>query len=100
MKDDEFFERLSEDARRLRYEPEDDMAFGRIRTHVREHTQRPLTVFDLLVRWRFRIAGALGGVALIAALSFAAIPSTVFTDSIDSIARVSLMTEDFYRVAR
>lgn len=67
MSDDRFFERLRDEAQKLRYEA-DDVAVTRLRARVRARIARPLTVADLLARWVRPIAFALGTLAIVGSL--------------------------------
>ena len=67
MSEDRFFERLREDARPLRFEPDDFMA-TRIAAHVRERISAEATVSGVLARWFRPLAASMTAVALAATL--------------------------------
>jgi hypothetical protein len=67
MSDDEFFERLRDDAQRLRYEP-DDVMLTRLSARVRERVAAQPTVAHFLARWFRPVAAALAVLAFAATL--------------------------------
>jgi hypothetical protein len=67
MSEDRFFERLRDDARPLRFEPDDFMA-TRIAARIRERLQTPATASQVLARWFRPLAASLSAVALAATL--------------------------------
>jgi hypothetical protein len=67
MTDDRFFERLRDDARELRYEP-DDVSLTRLSARVRERVAAQPTVESFLARWFRPLAMSLSVLALIATL--------------------------------
>lgn len=68
---DDFFERLREDARQLRYEPNDGALWTRLPAKVRQGIARQPDVPQLLARWFRPITASLLVLALAAALSVA-----------------------------
>jgi len=68
MTDEQFFERLRDDARPLRYEA-DDVALTRLAARVRERVAAEPTVAQLLARWFRPVAVSLATLALVATLS-------------------------------
>jgi len=68
MTDEQFFERLRDDARPLRYEA-DDVALTRLSARVRERVAAEPTVAQLLARWFRPVAVSLATLALVATLS-------------------------------
>lgn len=67
MSDDKFFERLRDDAQRLRYEP-DDVMLSRLSARVRERVALQPTVAQLLARWFRPLAASLAVLAVAATL--------------------------------
>ena len=67
MSEDRFFERLREDARPLRFEPDDFMT-TRIAARIRERLQAPATASQVLARWFRPMAASLSALALAATL--------------------------------
>ena len=67
MNDDRFFERLRNDAPRLRYEP-DDVMLTRLAARVRARVATAPTVASLLARWFRPLAASLAALALAAIL--------------------------------
>lgn len=73
--DDKFLERLRGDAAPLRYQV-DDATLARIRARIQARIGGETTVAAVLASWFRPLAAALGAVAVIAAISFAAIDSS------------------------
>ncbi|MEK6374459.1 MAG: hypothetical protein AABO58_17380 [Acidobacteriota bacterium] len=67
MTDDKFFERLRDDARRLRYEPNDVM-LSRLSARVRERITAAPTVAHFLARWFRPVAASMAVLAVTAIL--------------------------------
>ena len=67
MNDDRFFERLRDDAARLRYEP-DDIALTRLTARLRARIAAQPTVESFLARWFRPLAASLAVFALAATL--------------------------------
>ena len=67
MSDDLFFERLRDDAQRLRYEP-DGVALTRLTARVRARVAAQPTVASFLARWFRPLAMSLTAMALAATL--------------------------------
>ncbi len=67
---DDFLEKLRNDARQLRFEPEDDRLWTRLAARVRERVRAEVSVSQLLARWFRPITASLAMLALVAALSF------------------------------
>src|SRR6476659_4983314 len=63
MSEDRFFERLREDARPLRFEPDGFMT-TRITARIRERLQTPATASQVLARWFRPMAASLSALAL------------------------------------
>lgn len=74
MSEDRFLERLREEARGLRYEP-DDFALARVNARVRGRLSATPTVAGLLTAWFRPIAASLTAVALAATLGVTLIES-------------------------
>jgi len=67
MNDDRFFERLREEAPRLRYEP-DELMLTRLAARVRERVAAQPTVESFLARWFRPLAASLTAIALAATI--------------------------------
>ena len=70
MNEDQFFDRLREDARPLQFEPDAFMTM-RIAARVRERIDTAPTVSLFLARWLRPIAASLSALALVACVSVA-----------------------------
>lgn len=101
MSDDNFLDRLKDDARRLRYEP-DDIAVGRLSARIRERIAARPTATHFLARWFRPVAASLTAVALAAMIGIAWIESAANEPAIDAIAASSgveiAVGGDFYSV--
>ncbi len=64
----DFLEKLRNDARQLRYEPDDDVLWTRLAARVRERVLRQSSVPQLLARWFRPITASLATLTLVAAL--------------------------------
>ena len=67
MSEDRFFDRLREDARPLRFEPDGFMT-TRVAARIRERIQTPATASQVLARWFRPLAASLSALALAATL--------------------------------
>lgn len=67
MSEDRFFDRLREDARPLRFEPDDFMT-TRVAARIRERIQSPATASQVLARWFRPLAASLSALALAATI--------------------------------
>lgn len=65
MNDDQFFDRLRDDARQLRYEP-DDIVMTRLAARIRQRIAQQPTVAQLLRRWFRPVAASLSALAIVA----------------------------------
>lgn len=71
MSEDRFFERLREDASRLRYQPIDgDPLWTRLPARVRAATERRTTVADVLAGWLRPLGASLAAIILAAVIGF------------------------------
>jgi hypothetical protein len=68
MNDEQFFERLRHDARRLQHEPE-EVTLSRLTVRIRTRMRAQPSVSQLLAGWLRPLAAAIAVVALTAALS-------------------------------
>jgi hypothetical protein len=87
MTENEFFERLRQDARPLRYQP-DEFLSTRIAARVRERMAAP-TAAQFLARWFRPLGASMVAVAVAASLTLAWVDQTVPADpqpSIESLA--------------
>jgi len=87
MSEDRFLERLREDARSLRYEPQDDVIWTRLPAKIRARIQaQPLTASQLLASWFRPIAVSLTAVGVAATIGLAMFeaPSLTTTDTLAS----------------
>ncbi len=89
MSDDRFFERLREEARPLRYEPQDDAVWTRLSARVRARIQEQPSVSQLLARWFRPVAAMLAAVAISASASFLYVERSQDT-SLDQIASADM----------
>ena len=69
MTDDKFFERLSDDAQELRYEPADPATWTRFAARVRDRVRVRTTAAQSLARFFRPVAAALATLSVVAALS-------------------------------
>ena len=97
MTEEEFFDRLRDDAAPLRYEP-DAFALTRIRARVRERITRP-TALQLLAGWFRPLAATLTAIAIAAAIAVTAIDTTDNDTLGDSSVEI-VMAGDSYSVGR
>ncbi len=67
MSEDRFFERLREDARQLRYEPQDEAMWTRLAAKIRAQVAQP-TVAQLLAMWFRPVAASLTAIAVAAVI--------------------------------
>ena len=88
MNDDNFLERLRDDARQLRYEP-DDLAWVRLQARVRERIAAAPTAAQFLASWFRPLAASLAALSLVAALSTAYYVQARDQVTIDSLAASS-----------
>jgi len=81
MTEDQFFERLREDAQELRYEPAGEFAWTRLAARIGERVRTQPTASWFLARWFRPIAASLAALALAAVLSLQMIeePASVET---------------------
>ena len=87
MSEDRFLERLREDARSLRFEPQDDTIWTRLPAKIQARVQaQPLTASQLLASWFRPIAVSLTAVAVAATIGLALFeaPSLTTTDTLAS----------------
>lgn len=75
MSEDRFFERLRDDARPLRFEPDDFMT-TRVAARIRERIQSPATASQVLARWFRPLAASLSALALAATVAIVWIDRT------------------------
>ena len=100
MTDDPFFDRLRNDARRLRFDG-DAMMVTRVSIRVRERITAPPTVSLFLARWLRPVAVSLSAVALAGCISVALIERSSAEASMESLSANSMeisMAGDIYRV--
>jgi hypothetical protein len=88
MNDDNFLERLRDDARQLRYEP-DDVAWVRMQARLRERIAHP-TAAQFLASWFRPLAASLAALSLVAALGTAYFVQTRDQVTLDSMASSSV----------
>ena len=68
MSEDKFFDRLREDAARLRYAA-DDFVWARLTARIRERVRSQPSVVQMLARWFRPITASLVTLAIVAAMS-------------------------------
>jgi hypothetical protein len=86
MTEDRFFEKLREDAARLRYEPKDAFLWTRLPARIREKIQRPADVSQMLARWFRPIAASFLLLAAGAAVTVSWVERAQSTYAVESIA--------------
>jgi hypothetical protein len=64
----DFLDKLRDDARQLRYEPEDDVLWTRLAARVRARLGGQPSVSQFLARWFRPVGVSLAGLGLVAAL--------------------------------
>jgi hypothetical protein len=79
MSDDRFFDRLRDDARPLRFEPDGFMTM-RVAARIRERIQTPATASQVLARWFRPLAASLSALALAATVGIVWIDRTASPD--------------------
>src|ERR1700694_2995976 len=84
MSDDKFLDRLRDDARRLRYEPQDSVIWTRLAARIRERIQLQPSVSQLLARWFRPVAASLSVLAIASALSLALFERSPDLASVDT----------------
>jgi len=100
MTDDPFFDRLRNDAVRLRYDG-DAMMVTRVTARVRERITAPPTVSLFLARWLRPVAVSLSAVALAGCISVALLERSAAEASMETLSANSMeisMAGDIYRV--
>lgn len=93
MNEDQFLDRLREDARQLRYEPDAFMT-TRISARVRERIHAPApTVSLFLARWLRPVAASMSALALVACIgvAWAAERSSSDGASVDTLSATNTM---------
>ena len=86
MTSDKFYERLREDAARLRYEPKDAFLWTRLSARIRERIHRPADVSQMLARWFRPIAASFLLLAVGAAVTVSWVERAQSTYAVESIA--------------
>jgi hypothetical protein len=94
---DRFLERLREDARQLRHEP-DDVSRGRLAARIRARLHRPATVSQFIAVWFRPIAAMLSALALMAGIGLTLLDRNQATWSGSDPVEIS-MGGDVYSVA-
>lgn len=94
-----FDEWLEKNSTSLQYEPQDPFVWARMQARIQERVRKPLTMYDVLFRWRRAVALALATLALVSGLSIWKLSDSYAPLSIDSVMTADLASEDFYRVA-
>jgi hypothetical protein len=86
MTEDRFFERLRDDAARLRYEPKDEFVWTRLSARIRERILQPADVSQMLARWFRPIAASFLLLAVGAAVTVSWVDRAQSTYAVESIA--------------
>jgi hypothetical protein len=86
MTDEKFFERLRDDAARLRYEPKDAFAWTRLAARIREGIRRPVDLPQMLARWFRPIAASFLLLAAGAAVTVSWVERAQSAYAVESIA--------------
>jgi hypothetical protein len=97
MSEDRFLQRLRDDARPLRYEP-DERTLARIRARIRETLEPEPTVAELLAGWFRPLATAFVTIVLVAVIGAASLLDTDAPRLGENPVEIS-MAGDIYRVA-
>lgn len=79
MNEERFFDRVREDARPLRFEPDGFMT-TRVAARIRERIQSPATASQVLARWFRPLAASLSALALAATVGIVWIDRTTAPD--------------------
>jgi hypothetical protein len=95
---DRFDEWLDTNSRELKYEPDDPFVWARLQARIHDRVRRPLTMYDVLFRWRRAVALTLAALAVVSALSIWQLSDTYFPESVETMMTADLAIEDFYRV--
>jgi len=90
MSEDKFFDRLRDDAAKLRYTPQDEFTWTRLAARIRSRLNSDATVAQMLARWFRPIAASFAMLAIVAALSITWIESREPAYNADSISSNSL----------
>jgi hypothetical protein len=102
MTDDKFFERLREEAAKLRYTPQDEFTWTRLAERIRNRLRSDATVAQMLARWFRPITASFAMLAIVAALSITWIETREPAYNADSISSNSLeisVDGDTYTIA-
>jgi hypothetical protein len=102
MTDDKFFERLREEAAKLRYTPQDEFTWTRLTARIRNRLRSDATVAQMLARWFRPITASFAMLAIVAALSITWIETREPAYNADSISSNSLeisVDGDTYTIA-
>jgi hypothetical protein len=86
MTEDRFFERLRDDAARLRFEPKDEFVWTRLSARIRERILQPADVSQMLARWFRPIAASFLLLAAGAAVTVSWVDRAQSTYAVESIA--------------
>jgi len=86
MTEDKFFERLRDDAARLRYEPKDAFVWTRLSARIRETIRRPAEVSQMLARWFRPMAASFLLLAVGAGVTVSWVERAESTYAVESIA--------------
>jgi uncharacterized protein with von Willebrand factor type A (vWA) domain len=89
MTENDFLERLREDARALRHEP-DDVALTRLRARVRARIDAGASVAQLLASWFRPVTMSLAALSIVAALGTAWWQQSRDTVTVDTMASSSV----------
>ncbi|HLJ74711.1 MAG TPA: hypothetical protein VKU62_09010 [Thermoanaerobaculia bacterium] len=68
MSNDKFYDRLREDAARLRFEPHDDALWTRLSARIRARVAAEPTVAQMLARWLRPVAATFAMLAIVATI--------------------------------
>ncbi|MFL6246161.1 MAG: hypothetical protein ACJ74H_09070 [Thermoanaerobaculia bacterium] len=88
MTDDPFFQRLREDARTLRHQP-DEVTLARIRARIHAHLDQP-TVADLLAAWFRPLIATAAALALVAAIATTVVRSNASVSIADTAVDITV----------
>jgi hypothetical protein len=95
MSDDRFFDRLRDDARQLRYEPDNDAVWTRLAARIESGIRSEPTVSQLLARWFRPVAASLAALSVAGALTVQWIDQSRETVTVESIVAAAEPAHDF-----
>ena len=95
MSDDRFFDRLRDDARQLRYEPDNDAVWTRLAARIQGDIQSEPTVSQLLARWFRPAAASLAALSIAGVITMQWIEQSRETVTVETIVAAAEPASDF-----